>query len=653
MVKYLLPAFTFLLVIIHITTFCENIVFPSSSGFVDVTQPPYNAPKDGVQDATSAINTAIKDHIGSGKSIYFPNGTYLISSSIVFPQQAGGNNPSRITIQGQSQAGTIIKLKPNCEGFTNANLPKAVMVTGHDVAQCFHNNVRNLTINTNTGNTGAIGLRYYSNNTGTVSNVTIRSGDGSGVIGLDLYWQNENGPLLAKNITVDGFNIGVNAGSCQNSQTIEHITLRNQKQLGIKTQGGVLSIRNLISENSVPVINNTGIMTCIGASCTGGASTNTAIINSSTLYIRNFSAQGYKQGIENTSGTKTGLLALNAVEWSSHQQISLNASGSGMLNLPIKETPEIVWDPVSEWQVVNHPGDGSEATSAIQSAIDAGKTTIYFKPGKYKISNTIHVRGAVRTVYGFGSNLDIYPTGTFLIENGTSSTVIFENFAGGYGNAFFVTHASTRTVAIKNVLNWGVKTNAGCGDLFLEDMCANPWTKYEFHGGNIWARQLNPENEGTHILNNGATLWILGLKTERGGTLIETKSRGKTEVCGFFAYTTTDPKGSPMFIVNESQFSAVGSETTYGTAYSTFVQEILNGTTKSLLASELPKGCANGHTLPFYVCKEKSTKTIHFTTKHNDTYRKADSSDYYSINGQKIKFTKKRKIFLSNFRLQR
>ena len=67
-----------------------------------------------------------------------------------------------------------------------------------------------------------------------------------------------------------------------------------------------------------------------------------------------------------------------------------------------------------------------------------------------------------------------------------------------------------------------------------------------------WARQLNPENEGTHISVDGGSLWILGLKTERGGTLVEAKNGARVEVWGGFSYTTGAGKLAPMFTLDDS-----------------------------------------------------------------------------------------------------
>jgi len=61
----------------------------------------------------------------------------------------------------------------------------------------------------------------------------------------------------------------------------------------------------------------------------------------------------------------------------------------------------------------------------------------------------------------------------------------------------------------------------------------------------LWARQLNIENQGTHLANEASDVWILGYKTERGGTLLETRAGGRSEVLGGFSYTTTAGKLAP------------------------------------------------------------------------------------------------------------
>jgi len=51
--------------------------------------------------------------------------------------------------------------------------------------------------------------------------------------------------------------------------------------------------------------------------------------------------------------------------------------------------------------------------------------------------------------------------------------------------------------------------------VFLEDVSFGP---YYFSRQNVWAHQLNPENQAEHVLNDGGQLWVLGLKTENPGS---------------------------------------------------------------------------------------------------------------------------------------
>jgi hypothetical protein len=89
--------------------------------------------------------------------------------------------------------------------------------------------------------------------------------------------------------------------------------------------------------------------------------------------------------------------------------------------------------------------------------------------------------------------------------------------SSGWSKTTVVEHAAIRTLVPSRCTSFNCHSTGG-GTLFIEDVCSNPSTFFVFHEGQVFARQLNVENQGTHILNDGGRLWILGLKTERGGT---------------------------------------------------------------------------------------------------------------------------------------
>ena len=81
------------------------------------------------------------------------------------------------------------------------------------------------------------------------------------------------------------------------------------------------------------------------------------------------------------------------------------------------------------------------------------------------------------------------------IEGASTGTVVLQDF---------------RLLGYTTTPNWG-----GGGNVFLEDVSFGP---YYFRRQNVWAHQLNPENQVEHVLNDGGQLCVLGLKTENPGS---------------------------------------------------------------------------------------------------------------------------------------
>ncbi|HEV2378003.1 MAG TPA: discoidin domain-containing protein [Streptosporangiaceae bacterium] len=55
---------------------------PSPSGYINVTQPPYNVDNTGATDVTSALQNAINAASSAGTGVYLPQGTYQISQPL-------------------------------------------------------------------------------------------------------------------------------------------------------------------------------------------------------------------------------------------------------------------------------------------------------------------------------------------------------------------------------------------------------------------------------------------------------------------------------------------------------------------------------------------------------------------------------------------
>lgn len=592
----------------------ENIVFPPDAGVVDVTQPPYQAKGDGRTDDTEAIQRALMDHPNQGAIIYLPNGTYLISQTLKWPHGSRGGMEEKNTIlQGQSRDGAILKLADGAPGFDNPKQRRGLIWTGQKPAQRFRNAVRNLTFDTGSGNPGAVGMQFMANNQGGVFDVLIRSGDGTGPVGLDLAYSDEQGPCLIKNVEVIGFEVGIRTAFAVDSVTFEHITLRGQKEYGLRNDGQVVSIRGLKSYNSAPAVFNGGgpsLMTLLDCELAGrGTGTNPAVINQGALFARHITTPGYPKAIQNQGESVRSVEGPEVVEFVSTPPLSLFPSPARSLGLPIQETPQVPWDDLKDWasptQYGAKPDDPrGDATRALQSAIDSGKTTVYLPRGGWRLSDTVVIRGKVRRLIGCEARIDLAPdyrlktNPVFRVAEGSSPVVVIERLRGGYDNGPFarIEHASSRTLVLRNLtVGQGryAYVNTGGGDLFIEDVVGGHWIFR--HGQRVWARQFNVENQGTHVLNDGAVLWMLGYKTERGGTLIDTRNGGKTELLGGFAYATSGPKTEPMFSIHQSAASFILRETCFnGNPFQVMVSETRDGQTKILGKDEVPRRTGGG-----------------------------------------------------------
>jgi len=600
-----------------------DLVFPPDAGVVDVTQPPYRAKADGKTDDTAAIQQALDDYPDKQAIIYLPNGTYLVSSTLRWGTGDGRwTLCKRTTLQGQSRDGTILKLKDACPGFNDPGAPQPVLWTGPNPAERHRNSVRNLTVDTGRDNPGAIGVQFNANYVGCVRDVIIRSGDGQGVTGLDMSFNNEIGPLLVKNLTVRGFDVGIHSKEGY-GLTLEHITLEDQNRLAYINDAQAVSIRDLTTAGRVPAFwnhNAVGLAVIVDAHFNGIAEARScsAMTNRPGLFVRNLSVNGFADAITHIwPGAETHVPGPMVKEWTSRSWPGSKPS----LNLPAKETPEVPWDDPAEWAnpvaFGADPSRQADSSDAIQRAIDSGKGTVYLPRGDYLIRHPLVLRGKVRRLIGCEASLiadATIPTDAVLtVADGDSPVVVVERIEGGFplGQAHprFLNNASSRTLVLRDCGGMDAEFT-GSGEVFLENVSG----RFVFHGQKVWARQVNVNSDGRyppglwwHVRNEGGVFWALGLRTGGLGSVVTTTRGGRTEVLGglMYSYPTggVRKQPEPAFVVEDGALSVSMMEMSHirGLFYPVLVRRVASAQPADVLVSEQAPGGIGGSLIPLFV----------------------------------------------------
>ncbi len=588
-----------------LTLDAAEIVFPDDPKAVLDVKRDLGAKGDGKADDTDALQQAIYRCQASdfSRTIYLPKGTYRITKPLVFRPDAKGGEGAMVGpwIYGQDRDSTIIRLADGAEGFGDPAKPQAAIRGqsrpdgAHMNADFFDRTLVNVTIDTGK-NPGAIGVLFYSNNTGLLRDVRIV---GNGVVGLELGLHDQNGPHLIQDVEIEGFTTGIHTASGINSQTMSRVTVK-KAQVGLKHRGQVFAVEALtVLGAPLAIDTDEGSLTLVDCRLEGPAGAKGPAISlgeKGRVYAQRLTTKGFATAIHTP---KKDIAGGTVAEFSSEavtKPTGSTAPDTGLGLTPKTEPIVPLEKDPKKWVCANDHGasfgnedDDSEALQkAIDHAASIGATTVYLRGGKngdpnwYWMKKDVRVHGSVNRIWGFGfirllggpTDAATYPDNLakFVVEDDPKGApvVMFEHLqVFAPWPSFGIEARSTKRTVVVRTCGGTPIARAGA-TMFLTNCVGHA---YLDKGATGYFRQWNtegtPKTLRVNTRNDGGTLWILGMKTEGDGTKVLTKNGGKTEILGTLIYNTSGIKDNhPCIAVEDGSLSSAGhQEINFGGAF--------------------------------------------------------------------------------------
>jgi hypothetical protein len=463
---------------------------------------------------------------------------------------ANGRFASGMSLRGQSPSNTVIRLRDNASGFADPGTPRGVIMTtaklldgsptsgGKDYTNkgegndAYENFIENLTIDVGTGNPGAIGIDYLASNIGAVRNVVVRALGGSGAIGISMQ-RKWIGPALLQHVTVQGFATGIAVANTEYGITLDHVTLRGQRRIGLQNASNAVSAAHLTIDTPGEAIANTtafGLVALADSQVTGrGPFTNRGAILADDVRV---------------SPANT---VLNGV---------FNGENFQAMPLPpvsVPDAPAPPDDPPAAWVNVLRFAASSttgeqDITQALHRAMASGASTIYLPYGRYTITDGVSIPPNVRRIVGFNSSITVKPdrnptfardTGMFRIDQPgpplTIERVVFD--MTNLGDQLAVQQTASRDLVLRDIVTAGTSLlhrSAGGGRTFIQDVCCG--TMQIAGPAPVYAEQFDTEGGGSRIINDGSPLVVLGIKTEGDCTVLDNRAGAHSTILGGLLY---------------------------------------------------------------------------------------------------------------------
>ena len=430
-------------------------------------------------------------------------------------------------------------------------------------------------------------------------NVLVHAPAGSGRAGIAMTrkWP---GPALLEDVRITGFARGIDIAHGEYSMTGEDLRLSGQREVGIVNRGNVLALRRLVADGAVPAVRNEaggGLVTLLDSRLTGGGA-GVAIENEGAMLLRGVSTVAYAVPIRDQGQER--LLTVGG-DWSSEALLASSA-GPPMNPLPIDEDPPLPAHPESDWlgAPTALPEDDTDDTAAIQAALNSGKPVVYLRSGRYEVSATLRVPATVEAIVGFDATINA-KRGIFagdstapvlLVDEPSDVPLVVAHLSFTVSpHVIDIERASNRPLALRHLHFQGMPLRAGPGSIYLTDVAGGTGWRFT-PGQQVWARQLNVEQRGTKIVNEGAQLWVLGLKTEQPSTVLDSSAGAYTEILGGLLYPVQPvPTSTPAFRAVDASLAVTVATTAYEEArnYDLLIEATGGGASRKLMSADMTR----------------------------------------------------------------